>query len=73
LRLEVKVDCTPSEYRRLIGGPDILPICDGVSVEYNLWLILALTDIADPAGRATIDAPFDDSGATEDSRSVDAD
>jgi hypothetical protein len=73
LRLEVKVDCTPSEYRRLIGGPDILPICDVLSDMYNLWLILALTDIADPAGRETIDATFDDGVAAEDSRSVNAD
>jgi hypothetical protein len=40
---------------------------------YNLWLILALTDIAGPAGRETIDATFDDGVAAEDSRSVNAD
>ncbi len=44
----IKIDCTPTERRQLLGQPDILPLCEVVSRALDLSLMALLTRLAPP-------------------------
>ena len=46
--LSVRIDCTPTEARRLIGAPDLLPLYEIMAVALEDWLVCQLARLDPP-------------------------
>ena len=47
--VSVRIDCTPTEARRLIGAPDLLPLYEIMAVTLEDWLVCQLARLDPPA------------------------
>jgi hypothetical protein len=46
--VSVRIDCTPTETRRLIGAPDLLPLYEIMAVALEDWLVCVLARLDPP-------------------------
>lgn len=57
MEIAIRVDCSPTEARRLLGQPDLLPLYEVVSLAQELSLVALVTRAGDAptvgAGRVT--------------------
>ena len=62
MEVSVRIDCTPGEARRLIGAPDLLPLCQVLCVALEDWLVclIARLDPPPPAQRSGVGQAPDD-------------
>ncbi|HSA82862.1 MAG TPA: DUF6489 family protein [Geminicoccaceae bacterium] len=51
MEVSVRIDCTPTEARRLIGAPDVSPLYEIMAVALEDWLVCQLARI-DPTSLA---------------------
>ena len=47
--VSVRIDCTPTEARRLMGAPDLSPLYEIVTVALEDWLVCLLARLDPPA------------------------
>lgn len=62
MRIDLRIDCTANEFRRLGGQPDLLPLAELVGVAMERWLqarILAVELAASPPREGSDDQPAD--------------
>ncbi len=58
MQVSVRVDCTPTEARRLLGQPDLLPLYETFAMALEDWL-MALLAALDPDALEAAAAPED--------------
>jgi hypothetical protein len=39
MEISLRIDCTPTEARQMVGSPDLLPLYECVSVALEDWLV----------------------------------
>lgn len=55
MEISLKLDCTPTEARQMLGSPDLLPLyeCLALALEDVLVCLIATLDSDDRPGRRT--------------------
>jgi len=48
MNVSLRIDCTPTEARRLIGAPDLLPLYETMAVALEGWLVGLLARLDPP-------------------------
>ena len=50
MEVSLRIDCTPGEARRLLGAPDLLPLCECSALALEDGLVAAVARL-DPSAR----------------------
>jgi hypothetical protein len=50
-RVEVQIDCSPGEFRRLAGQPALLPLYEAVALRLERFLVRQIATIEIPGAR----------------------